>query len=174
MSSCFQCQSKNITISKKFKFFDKYHCNDCHFWTYQRIDSCCRAPFTIVTVHEYRSNAFMLYKQCISCGGALLDVDVLHSKEHSDNVETAFDLYRLNYWKEQIAEEHRLLARMKKEHFLHNGIWERFDNYIQNIIPKHKIYLYSEPNFDKPKIISLDVNNEDEKNDINTESKYGS
>ncbi|NQY06016.1 MAG: hypothetical protein HRT68_07465 [Flavobacteriaceae bacterium] len=147
-------------------------CNDCNFWTYQKIDTCCREPFTIIAVHQQTNKSFSLFKQCVSCGGTKAPLDL---NEYSDDIQTQFSLHRFNEWKDKVAEEYQLLAKLKAQYYLQHTQWHLFNELkVKPIIIPLDLFEPEEIILDKPKVIHPDFSKEEPEDPSPTVDFYSS
>ncbi len=137
MIKCNKCGSYNIEISRNYQFFNRFDCKTCGYWTYKRIEDCCREPFDIVVIKRNDNSSF-LYKQCINCGGSINRTKPLSYKKFGDEIRDEFNEDRYNEWREKIEIERMILIKMKQEYNHYNSPRYKYYKYLSSAKWKNK------------------------------------
>jgi hypothetical protein len=133
MEICNKCKSKNITIDNNYRFHDIYNCNDCHYWTYLKINTCCRDPFKIIVIDRKDFDLYFIREQCINCGGCMDKHKPLSKKSYLDKIRGELNEYRVQDRKEIYDQEKEIIVSLKKDY-----------NYYNSSSYKYFLYLTSE------------------------------
>lgn len=96
-----------------------------------RIDDCCRNPFQIVTILRYDHDRYVLYHQCLNCGGAD-KMNHLKSKDFHEHIRSTFNEDRFQQWKSERSEESNMV---------YQGL--KYDNYKNTNAYRYYTYLMS-------------------------------
>jgi 5-methylcytosine-specific restriction endonuclease McrA len=129
MTECLKCNSYLISFRENFDYHDYFECVACGYWTFKKIDDCCRKPLKIVAINWKTNKIFFLYEQCLNCGGAINRDKPLSKLKYGEKIKSDFNNSRFEKWRENKNNEGNKLAKQKSNY-----------NFINS--PKYKYYLY--------------------------------
>ena len=132
MIKCPKCKSFNIVINESYEFYNIYECNICKYWTYIKIENCCRNPYEIVTIDRKNYDLYFLYKQCINCGGSKNRTKPLSNKKYGSEIKREFDYESFENWKEKIDFEYNNLSTAKKNFNYINSPYYKYCEYLNS------------------------------------------
>nr|WP_319997596.1 hypothetical protein [uncultured Draconibacterium sp.] len=132
MIECPKCKSFNILINDSYEFYDLFECNICKYWTYKRIEDCCRNPLEIITIDRKNHDLYFLYKQCLNCGGSTNRTRPLSSKKFGDEIRGEFDYGSFEKWKENRDLEYNELSIVKKNFNYFNSPYYKYCEYLNS------------------------------------------
>lgn len=132
MQKCDKCDSTHIEIVTVYKYHNLYECLTCGYWTYKRIDNCCRSPFDLVSIQHYDFTHFSLFKQCTNCGGSINRTKPLSAKLYGDQIKANFSNESFSQWTSEINEEKKLLAENKKFYNYYNSKYYQYQCYLSS------------------------------------------
>ena len=129
MNPCEKCKGTNIKVNKVYKYFDIYKCQDCTYWTFEKIEVCCRKPFKVIVIDRKDHELYFIREQCYNCGGCINKNKPLSAKKYGDQIRTEYTKYRDDEYYKDVEEEKSLL-------------WESFRGYKYYNSPRYKYYVY--------------------------------
>lgn len=129
MYICSKCKSFNIETKTGYDYFDIFECKVCGYWTFERIEDCCRESYTIITIDRKTPDLAFLYRQCIYCGGSQNRTKPLSFKKFGDVIRTEFCAETYESWRKKRRKEQDHLTESRRNY-----------NYLNS--PRYKYYLY--------------------------------
>lgn len=142
-SKCHKCDSELIEIIKDYNHFDVYVCRNCEYWTYGRIEECCRDPYKVITLSKKPNGQRFLYKQCLNCGGKR-NAKALSFKNHSHKIYGDFDVLKFEKYLKGVEIE-RSRLREDKDYYNDNySQYSKYRNYLNSDSWKKKRQLVLE------------------------------
>ncbi len=144
MKICNKCKGNHISIDQHFKFHNVFNCNDCHYWTYQSIDDCCRDPFKIKVIDRKSHDLYFIREQCLNCGGCINKSKPLSAKKFADQIRAELSESRDKERWDNYYDEKHILANMKKEYLYYNSPLYKYYAYLGSDAWKQKRQLIYE------------------------------
>jgi len=132
MTECPKCKSFDIEIKESYKFFDIYECKICKYWTYKRIEDCCRNSYEIVTIDRKTHELSFIYRQCINCGGSTNRTSPLSHKKYGDSIRGEFDYDSYERWQESKYAEKEQLSVAKKNYNFYTSPYYKYIEYLNS------------------------------------------
>ena len=132
MQICEKCGSTSIKINKTYKYHDIYECQLCGYWSYSRIETCCRNPYKIVTIDRKDHFLFFLYEQCLNCNGSINRTKPLSAKKNSDKIRGEFSISTYEFWLKERSQEMKDISLSKKNYDYVNSAYYKYEQYLNS------------------------------------------
>lgn len=129
MTECYKkdCKSKNIKRISAFEYHDVLVCQNCEYWTYERIDTCCRKPDSMITIMHKSTGQYFIFEQCWNCGGKI-NKKALSAKKYGDQIRGEFSETRYDEYFENLFREKEIIIE-DKEYYYNN--YSRYAKYLK-------------------------------------------
>lgn len=128
---CKKCGSGHLKIDSTFPYHNIQECVDCKHIGHYRIEDCCRQPFLIVAIMRLDHDSYMLYHQCLTCGGAV-KTKPLKANDYLEQLRCEFNQERFDGWKsERKAESNQIYENLRHANYK-NTRGYRYHTYLRS------------------------------------------
>ena len=129
MKQCQKCNGENFKVLKHYEFHNIYECVNCGFWTFTKIEECCRNPWNIVVVEHIDHIKNRLFYQCTNCGYANR-AKCLNKKKYDDKIDSDFDIHKYDDRRGKKNQEQIILEQQFQ--YFKNSIYYNYYNYLNS------------------------------------------